>query len=60
MIPELKGKLTGIAFRVPTLNVSAVDLTIRLKNQASFEEISAALRHASENEMKVKSVCRTF
>lgn len=39
VIPELKGKLTGIAFRVPTLNVSAVDLTVRLKQKASFEEV---------------------
>lgn len=39
VIPELKGKLTGMSFRVPTLNVSVVDLTIRLKQQAKWEEI---------------------
>jgi glyceraldehyde 3-phosphate dehydrogenase len=52
VIPELNGKLTGMAFRVPTVDVSVVDLTCRLKKSASFEEVKAAMKHASENEMK--------
>jgi len=52
VIPELNGKLTGMAFRVPTTDVSVVDLTIRLKKGASYDEIKACLKHASENEMK--------
>ncbi|MFI3328092.1 MAG: type I glyceraldehyde-3-phosphate dehydrogenase [Rikenellaceae bacterium] len=52
VIPELKGKLTGMAFRVPTLDVSVVDLTCRLEKGASYEEIKAAVKAASENEMK--------
>jgi glyceraldehyde 3-phosphate dehydrogenase len=52
VIPELKGKLTGMAFRVPTLNVSVVDLTVRLEKSTSYEEIKAALKKASENELK--------
>ena len=52
VIPELNGKLTGMAFRVPTVDVSVVDLTCRLEKGASFEEIKAALKHASENELK--------
>ncbi|MFI3277708.1 MAG: type I glyceraldehyde-3-phosphate dehydrogenase [Rikenellaceae bacterium] len=51
VIPELKGKLTGMAFRVPTLDVSVVDLTCRLEKGASYEEIKAAVKAASENEM---------
>lgn len=53
VIPELKGKLTGMAFRVPTLNVSVVDLTVKLAKGASYAEICAALKHASEHDMKV-------
>ena len=52
MIPSLNGKLTGMAFRVPTLNVSVVDLTCRLEKPASYEEIKTALKKASENELK--------
>ncbi len=52
VIPELKGKLTGMAFRVPTLDVSVVDLTVRTEKPAKYEEICAALKAASEGEMK--------
>jgi glyceraldehyde 3-phosphate dehydrogenase len=52
VLPELKGKLTGMAFRVPTNDVSVVDLTVNLEKPASYEEILAALKDASENEMK--------
>ncbi len=52
VIPELKGKLTGMAFRVPTLDVSVVDLTCRLEKGASYDQIKAAVKSASENEMK--------
>ncbi len=51
VIPELKGKLTGMAFRVPTLDVSVVDLTVRLEKGASYAEIKEAIKSASENEM---------
>ena len=52
VIPELKGKLTGMAFRVPTLDVSVVDLTCRIEKAATYEEICSAIYQASENEMK--------
>jgi len=52
VIPELNGKLTGMAFRVPTVDVSVVDLTCRLEKGASFDEVKAAIKHASENELK--------
>ena len=52
VIPELNGKLTGMAFRVPTADVSVVDLTVRLEKAASYDEIKAAIKHASENELK--------
>lgn len=52
VIPELNGKLTGMAFRVPTINVSVVDLTVRLEKAATYEEIKAAIKKASENELK--------
>merc|ERR1712088_517432 len=48
VIPELNGKLTGMAFRVPTPDVSVVDLTVRLQKEASYEEICAKLKEASE------------
>ena len=51
VIPELNGKLTGMAFRVPTVDVSVVDLTCRLEKSATFEEVKAALKKASENEL---------
>ena len=52
IIPSLKGKLTGMAFRVPTLDVSVVDLTCRLEKPTTYEEICAAVKAASEGEMK--------
>nr|ACV88094.1 glyceraldehyde-3-phosphate dehydrogenase 3 [Pilobolus crystallinus] len=52
VIPELNGKLTGMAFRVPTPDVSVVDLTVRLEKGASYDEIKEAIKSASENEMK--------
>ncbi len=52
VIPELNGKLTGMAFRVPTLDVSVVDLTVQLKEGATYEEICAEVKRASENELK--------
>ncbi|HRW95530.1 MAG TPA: type I glyceraldehyde-3-phosphate dehydrogenase, partial [Bacteroidales bacterium] len=52
VIPELNGKLTGMAFRVPTVNVSVVDLTCRLEKAASYDDIKAAMKEASEGEMK--------
>jgi len=52
VIPELNGKLTGMAFRVPTPDVSVVDLTVRLAKPAKYEEIKAAIKLASENELK--------
>lgn len=52
VIPELNGKLTGMAFRVPTPDVSVVDLTVRLEKGASYAEIKEAIKAASENEMK--------
>ncbi|MDO6759298.1 type I glyceraldehyde-3-phosphate dehydrogenase [Tamlana sp. 2_MG-2023] len=51
VIPELNGKLTGMAFRVPTVDVSVVDLTCRIEKSASWDEIKAALKEASENEL---------
>jgi glyceraldehyde 3-phosphate dehydrogenase len=51
-IPEVKGKLTGMAFRVPTVDVSAVDLTVRLQKPASYEEICQAMKEAAEGPMK--------
>ncbi len=51
VIPELNGKLTGMAFRVPTPDVSVVDLTVRLEKGASYEAICAAMKKASEGEM---------
>lgn len=50
VIPELNGKLTGMAFRVPTPDVSVVDLTVRLEKPASYDEIKAVLKKASESE----------
>lgn len=52
VIPELKGKMTGMAFRVPTADVSVVDLTARLSRVTSYAEICYAIRHASETYMK--------
>ena len=52
VMPELNGKLTGMAFRVPTSDVSVVDLTVELENGASYEDICAAMKRASEGPMK--------
>jgi glyceraldehyde 3-phosphate dehydrogenase len=52
VIPDLNGKLTGMAFRIPTPNVSVVDLTCRLEKGASYDEIKAAMKSASEGELK--------
>lgn len=52
VIPQLNGKLTGMAFRVPTANVSVVDLTVRLEKDASYDDIKAAIKKASETTMK--------
>ena len=52
VIPELNGKLTGMSFRVPTLDVSVVDVVFRLAKDASYDEIKAAMKEASEGEMK--------
>jgi len=52
VIPELNGKLTGMSFRVPTANVSVVDLTVRLERGASYETVCAAIKDASEGSMK--------
>jgi glyceraldehyde 3-phosphate dehydrogenase len=49
VIPELNGKLTGMAFRVPTTNVSVVDLTVKLRKGATYTEICDAMRAASES-----------
>ncbi|MDT8384477.1 MAG: type I glyceraldehyde-3-phosphate dehydrogenase [Gammaproteobacteria bacterium] len=52
VLPELNGKLTGMAFRVPTSDVSVVDLTVELNKDASYDDICAAMKKASEGEMK--------
>jgi glyceraldehyde 3-phosphate dehydrogenase len=52
VLPELNGKLTGIAFRIPTPNVSVVDLTVRQEKSASYSDICESIKDASENKMK--------
>jgi len=52
VIPELKGKLTGMAFRVPVQDVSVVDLTVRLKKGASYDQIKSVIKKACEGELK--------
>lgn len=52
VIPQLNGKLTGMSMRVPTLDVSVVDLTVNLEKPAAYEEICAAMKKASEGELK--------
>ena len=52
VIPELKGKLTGMSFRVPVADVSVVDLTVRLEKPASYDDIKKAMKDASEGELK--------
>jgi glyceraldehyde 3-phosphate dehydrogenase len=51
-LPELKGKLTGMAFRIPTIDVSVVDLTVRLSRDTTYEEICKALVLAANGELK--------
>ncbi len=51
VIPELEGKLTGTAFRVPVIDVSVVDLTVRLAKSTSLDDISAAMKKASETNL---------
>ncbi|KAJ4827323.1 Glyceraldehyde-3-phosphate dehydrogenase gapc2, cytosolic [Turnera subulata] len=52
VLPALNGKLTGMAFRVPTVDVSVVDLTVRLEKKATYDQIKAAIKEASEGSMK--------
>jgi len=52
VIPSLNGKLTGLAFRVPTLDVSVVDLVVRLEKSATYDEIKAAVKEASEGSLR--------
>jgi glyceraldehyde 3-phosphate dehydrogenase len=52
VIPSLNGKLTGMAFRVPTMDVSVVDLTVNIKKSATFKEICEVMKSASQNELK--------
>ena len=52
VIPSLKGKLTGMSFRVPTADVSVVDLTCKIEKAATYDDIKAAVKKASENELK--------
>jgi glyceraldehyde 3-phosphate dehydrogenase len=52
VMPELNGKLTGMSFRVPTSDVSVIDLTVEMEKDASYEEICAAMKKASEGSMK--------
>ncbi|KAJ8510030.1 hypothetical protein OPV22_000464 [Ensete ventricosum] len=53
VLPALNGKLTGMAFRVPTVDVSVVDLTVRLEKEATYEEIKADIKEESEGKLKV-------
>ena len=52
VIPSLEGKITGMAFRVPTANVSVVDLTVKLSKETSYDEVMKTLKSASENKLK--------
>lgn len=52
VIPEMNGKLTGMAFRIPTADVSVVDLTVRLKKETTYDEIKAAMKEAAEGPLK--------
>tara|TARA_B100001059_G_scaffold222316_1_gene246129 strand:+ start:6576 stop:7574 length:999 start_codon:yes stop_codon:yes gene_type:complete len=52
VIPSLAGKLTGMAFRIPTANVSVVDLTVKVNKETSYEEIKKVMKNASENDLK--------
>ena len=57
VIPELKGKMTGTSFRVPTNDVSVVDLTARLKQPASYHDVCVAMENAAQNSMKGIITC---
>ena len=57
VIPSLKGKMTGMAFRVPTADVSVVDLTARLKQPASYHDVCVAMENAAQNSMKGIITC---
>ena len=52
VIPELDGKLTGMAFRIPIIDVSVIDLTVNLKSSTNYEDICLAMKNASENDLK--------
>jgi glyceraldehyde 3-phosphate dehydrogenase len=52
VIPELKGKLTGMSFRVPVADVSVVDLVVRLEKSATYDQVKAAMKEASEGDLK--------
>lgn len=52
VITSLKGKVTGMSFRVPTINVSVVDFTFKTEKDATYEDISAAIKKASEGDLK--------
>ena len=52
VLPALNGKLTGMAFRVPTVDVSVVDLTVRLEKKATYEQVKAAIKEESEGKLK--------
>ncbi len=52
VIPELNGKLTGMAFRIPTADVSVVDLTVKTKKSVSYDDLKAAVKKAADNELK--------
>ena len=56
VIPDLNGKLTGMAFRVPTPDVSVVDLTVRLQKEATYQEICNKMKEASEGSMKGEAI----
>ena len=60
VIPKLKGKLTGMAFRVPTLDVSVVDLTVRFEKAALYEDLVAAVKEAADGPLKVILVSNYF
>ena len=57
VIPELKGKMTGMSFRVPTNDVSVVDLTARLRQPASYHDVCVAMENAAQNRMKGIIAC---
>ena len=59
VMPELKGKMTGMSFRIPTNDVSVVDLTARLKQPASYHDVCVAMENASRNSMKGIITCTT-